>query len=96
MLNTSGCGGANCTRSRRTPTSPNACLKELMMKTPYERTKAVVDTREMLEMLASADEITIGGLVQSVAIGLLRHYPLNIDLDVSAAALPGVWAPPER
>ncbi|WP_310700386.1 BPSL0761 family protein [Paraburkholderia sp. USG1] len=67
-----------------------------MMTTPYERTKAVVDTREMLEMLASADEITIGGLVQSVAIGLLRHYPLNIDLDVSAAALPGVWAPPER
>ncbi|MGC2966056.1 BPSL0761 family protein [Paraburkholderia aspalathi] len=67
-----------------------------MMTTPYERTKAVVDAREMLEMLASADEITIGGLVQSVAIGLLRHYPLNIDLDVSAAALPGVWAPPER
>ncbi|WP_266243140.1 MULTISPECIES: BPSL0761 family protein [Paraburkholderia] len=66
------------------------------MTTPYERTKAVVDAREMLEMLASADEITIGGLVQSVAIGLLRHYPLNIDLDVSAAALPGVWAPPER
>ena len=50
----------------------------------------------MSEMLASADEITIGGLVQSVAIGLLRHYPLNIDLDVSAAALPGVWGPPER
>lgn len=65
------------------------------MTTPYERTKAVVDTRELLEMLASADEITIGGLVQSVAMGLLRHYPLNIDLDVSAAALPGVWAPPK-
>lgn len=66
------------------------------MTTPYERTKAVVDTRELLEMLASADKITIGGLVQSVAIGLLRHYPLDIDLDVPAAALPGVWAPPAR
>jgi hypothetical protein len=66
------------------------------MTMPYERTKAVIDVREFLEMLASADEITIDGLVQSVAIGLLRHYPLNIDLDVSAAALPGVWAPPAR
>lgn len=62
------------------------------MTTPHERTKAVTDTRELLQMLARADEITIGGLVQTVALGLLRHYPLDIDLDVSAAALPEVWA----
>ena len=62
------------------------------MTTPCERTKAVTDTRELLTMLARADEITIGGLVQTVALGLLRHYPLDIDLDVSAAALPGIWA----
>ncbi len=66
------------------------------MTTPDERTKAVIDTRELLQLLASADEITIGGLVQSVALGLLRHYPLDIDLDVSAAALPGMWAAPRR
>lgn len=65
------------------------------MTTPSERTKAVTDTRELLQMLARADEITIGGLVQTVALGLLRHYPLDIDLDVSAAALPGVWAAPK-
>ncbi|WP_429325828.1 hypothetical protein [Paraburkholderia sp. GAS348] len=47
-------------------------------------------------MLASAEEITIDGLVQSVALGLLRHYPLDIDLDVSAAALPGIWAAPKH
>ncbi|WP_408514635.1 BPSL0761 family protein [Paraburkholderia sediminicola] len=64
------------------------------MTTPAERTKAVVDTRDFLEMLASMDEVTINGLVQSVASGLLRHFPNNIEIDVSAAALPSVWAPP--
>jgi len=64
------------------------------MTTPAERTKAVVDTRDVLEMLANAEEVTIRGLVQSVAICLLRHYPLNVDLDVSASALPGVWTHP--
>ncbi|WP_083803834.1 MULTISPECIES: BPSL0761 family protein [Paraburkholderia] len=66
------------------------------MTTPLERTKAVTDTRELLRMLARADEITIGGLVQTVALGLLRHYPLDIDLDVSAAASPEIWAAPKR
>jgi hypothetical protein len=64
------------------------------MTSPTERTKAVVDTRDFLQMLSVAEEVTIRGLVQSVAIGLLRHFPLNVDLDVSASALPGVWAQP--
>lgn len=42
-LTTSGYSGANCTRSRRTPTSPNVCLMELMMTTPHERIKATTD-----------------------------------------------------
>ncbi|WP_321785772.1 BPSL0761 family protein [Paraburkholderia sp. J94] len=66
------------------------------MTTPRERTKAVTDTRELLQMLARADEITIGGLVQTVALGLLRHYPVDNDLDVSSAALPEVWGAPEQ
>lgn len=61
------------------------------MTTPYERTKAVTDTREFLQMLASADQVNCHGNVQSVAERLLRHYPLDVDLAVSAAALPGVW-----
>ncbi len=65
------------------------------MTTPHERTKAVTDTRELLRTLASAHEITVRGLVQTVALGLLRHYPLDIDLDVSAAALPEIWAAPK-
>ncbi|MFM0002106.1 hypothetical protein PQR57_13895 [Paraburkholderia dipogonis] len=64
------------------------------MTTPAERSKAVVDTREFLQMLSAAEEVTIRGLVQSVAIGLLRHYPMNVDLDVSASVLPEVWAHP--
>jgi hypothetical protein len=64
------------------------------MTTPAERTKAVVDARDFLQMLSNAEEVTIRGLVQSVAIGLLRHYPLNVDLDVSASALPEIWAQP--
>jgi hypothetical protein len=64
------------------------------MTTPEERTKAIVDTRNFLRTLASADEIAIPGLVQTVAASLLRHYPLDVDLDVSASALPGIWAHP--
>ncbi|MFM0758487.1 hypothetical protein PQQ49_35035, partial [Paraburkholderia strydomiana] len=46
------------------PMSPNVFLTELMMTTPRERTKAVTDTRELLQILARADDISIGGLVQ--------------------------------
>lgn len=64
------------------------------MTTAAERTKAVLDTRDFLQMLSTAEDVTIRGLVQSVAVGLLRHYPLKVDLDVSASALPKLWAPP--
>ena len=57
---------------------------------PDERTKAVVETRKFLQMLEGADEVSIPGLVQTVAAGLLRHYPLDVDLAVSASALPGI------
>ncbi|MGT2469318.1 BPSL0761 family protein [Paraburkholderia terrae] len=64
------------------------------MTTPDERTRAVLDTRDFLQTLAAGDEITIAGLVRSVAVGLLRHYPLESDISTSAAAAPGVWAEP--
>lgn len=66
------------------------------MTTAYERTKAVIETRELLTMLASSDDVASRSEIQAFAVRLLRHYPLDIDLDVSAAALPGVWAAPER
>jgi hypothetical protein len=64
------------------------------MTTPEERTKAVIGTRDFLRILATGAEITIPGLVQSVATCLLRHYPSNVDLAVSASAMPGIWGAP--
>jgi hypothetical protein len=66
------------------------------MTTPDERTRAVLDTRRFLETLATADEITVAGLVRTVAIGLLRHYPLDLDISISASAAPGIWVQPDR
>ncbi|WP_408467209.1 BPSL0761 family protein [Paraburkholderia fungorum] len=64
------------------------------MTMPDERTKAVIETRRFLQMLEAADEVHIPGLVQTVAAALLRHYPLDVDLSVSASTLPGIWAQP--
>lgn len=64
------------------------------MTSPAERTKAVIDTRDLLEILAVAKDVTIPGLVQSVATCLLQHFPNSIDLQLSACAAPELWAPP--
>lgn len=45
-------------------------------------------------MLSNAEEVTVPGLVQSVATCLLKHFPSSIDLQLSASAAPEVWAPP--
>ena len=66
------------------------------MTTAYERTKAVIETRELLQLLASPTSTATRDAVQDAAMLLLRHYPLNIDLEISAAALPGIWAAPRR
>ena len=66
------------------------------MTTPDERTKAVIGTRDFLQTLAAAEEVSIPGLVQSVAVCLLRHYPLKVDLAISASALPSIWSPPDE
>jgi hypothetical protein len=67
------------------------------MTTPDERSRAVMETRWFLETLVGACEpIDVPGLVQSVAEGLLRNYPLDVDLMVSASALPELWGDPSR
>jgi hypothetical protein len=62
------------------------------MTMPSERTKAVIETRELLQLLASSDGSTMPSRIHDLARQLLRHFPLDVDLDVSAAALPNVWA----
>lgn len=64
------------------------------MTTPEERTRAVLDTRIFLQTLAGADEITVAGLVRTVAIGLLRHYPAESEIAASASAAPCLWSDP--
>jgi hypothetical protein len=69
-------------------------LAGVQMSTAVERTRAVVETRNFLRILATAGQVTIPGLVQTAANGLLRHYPLDVDLEASSLALPDIWAPP--
>ena len=66
------------------------------MTMPYERTNAVIETRELLQMLARSDGSAVPSTIDDLARQLLRHFPLDVDVDVSAAALPGVWAPVRR
>jgi hypothetical protein len=70
--------------------------QNLPMTMPYERTKAVIETRELLQLLASSDDSAVPGRIHDLARQLLRHFPLDVDLDVSAAALPNVWATVNR
>lgn len=65
------------------------------MTTADERTNAVIATREFLEMLAAADGAA-SSEVRALALRLLRHYPLDVDIGTSAVALPGIWAQPDR
>ncbi|MCW3699595.1 BPSL0761 family protein [Burkholderia cenocepacia] len=66
------------------------------MTTAHERTKAVVETRNYLQILASDINCAKKCDLGAEAVRLLRHYPLDVDLDVSAAALPNVWSPAAR
>ncbi|WP_313894978.1 MULTISPECIES: BPSL0761 family protein [Burkholderia] len=66
------------------------------MTTAYERTKAVIETRKLLQLLGSPASTPTRDAVHDAALLLLRHYPLDIDLEISAAALPGIWAAPQR
>ncbi|SFT95526.1 BPSL0761 family protein [Paraburkholderia aspalathi] len=63
------------------------------MTTANERTNAVIATRAFLETLAASHR-DAGDEVRAAATRLVRHYPLNVDIAASAAALPGIWADP--
>jgi hypothetical protein len=66
------------------------------MTMPSERTKAVIETRRFLRTLSDAEDEIMWNQVRSVALQLLRHYPLDADIDVSSVALPSVWAAPSK
>jgi hypothetical protein len=66
------------------------------MTFPSQRTKAILETSDFLRLLSDAGSIEIPGLVQSVALALLRHFPTREDLEASAVVLPEIWAAPSN
>lgn len=61
------------------------------MTMPHERTRAVLQTREFLKGLAGK-EPGIPQAVRQEAERLLRHYPDELDLAITAKALPAWWS----
>lgn len=65
------------------------------MTTPSERTRAVLETRQLLEGLCSpAQSERVAPELREAACRLLRHYPVAGDLRLVAQALPLCWSHP--
>lgn len=64
------------------------------MTQPHERTKALVDARELLQILYESDEAIMWDLIRTLAMMILRHYPRDEDIVESAAVLPSLWSAP--
>lgn len=65
------------------------------MTTPTERTRAVLEARDLLEQLcAPALSPDVTQELRETACQLLRHYPAAGDMRLVAQALPLCWAPP--
>lgn len=62
------------------------------MTMPYERTRSVVQAREFLEKLRRSADVPES--VRNEAHRLLRHYPSDDDLDLTASSFPSWWAKP--
>jgi hypothetical protein len=71
-------------------------MRATHMTTAEERTRAVVGARDLLATLADGRGPYCADLVRTLAMTLLRHYPTAVDIDVSAAALPNLWAEPAK
>jgi hypothetical protein len=64
------------------------------MTTPFERTRAIIETRELLEMLF--DPVQTPGVpevVREYARKLLRHYPNRANVQLAHLALPNSFGP---
>lgn len=64
------------------------------MTMPFERTRAVMQTKGFLQWVLSA-EATLENLMQAKreARHLLRHYPSSIDMHLAHLACPGWFGP---
>jgi hypothetical protein len=62
------------------------------MTTPHDRTLAVLQTKEFLEMLCSLDGV-LPLTVVVLAEGLLRHYPTLLEIEAAHKGAPEVFGP---
>lgn len=60
------------------------------MTTPQERTRTIRQTREFLHDLSVSEGVSDGVRIEAGA--LLKHYPVDADLDVAAQGAPCWWA----
>lgn len=65
------------------------------MTIPYERTLAILRTRDLLMELAYGTNQRDRKTLQAYAKSLLKHYPDGYHLTVSANRVPGVWGDPD-
>lgn len=68
------------------------------MTTPDERTRAVLETRSLLQQLATKHKChnVAESDVALLAARLLRHYPRRSDIDLRALALPIWWSQSDK
>ncbi|EUC16534.1 BPSL0761 family protein [Paraburkholderia hospita] len=66
------------------------------MTMPNEHTKAFIETRWFPRTPSDSEDEVMWNLVRSAAIQLIRHYPLDADIDISSSTVPSVWATPGK
>lgn len=63
------------------------------MTTPYERTRALVLTKEFLRRLSSLGDDAVPLAIATEAEALLRHYPTLQDIELAHRANPELYGP---
>jgi hypothetical protein len=67
------------------------------MTLPYERTRAIIDTRSFLLQLTSRVLTPdLPDAVRTEAKALLRHYPFGSEIDLAHHALPEWFGPTKK
>lgn len=64
------------------------------MTLPFERSRALVNTREFLRSLLDPRKTPrVPMAVRQQAASCLRHYPWDLDIEAAAEELPDVFGP---
>lgn len=64
------------------------------MTTPFQRTKALVLTKELLQRLALLGDAAVPLSISAEAETLLKHYPTLLEIDAAHQGSPEIFGPP--